>query len=533
MLQRVLFWTFLAVFAVTLAAGCSSEKANPPGEQAQSDRHETDRPARADHKRPAPADPYFQAMFADPNDFDLVTGVFQRVAQKCDGADLDQLAAMPEPHRVVWYAWRAVGCVENGGFHDLFGAKIDDYRAVAKAFRVIGAGTAAEAVRDALAIFPDSRPPADRSERLARLERLAESQRETLEQCAATFLDADRDTKRKIGAYVRANREAFAALPPHRDENLDAMRRRNLPQPGPDAYSADVARWLESIGAHIRVAAPTAKGEKEDPAWIMADLPGRLRGGAHIVAVCLAGNRITTDEELRSLVCMEVLREAVNCIDLNGTYVSEAGLAALRELPNLRALSLRNTDATDAWLPRVAVLPKLEELNLAGTPVSEEGLDHLRPLTKLRILDLPRTEVSGPVFAHLAKLPSLEMVCLGRTAVDDDCLVGIAQMPRLRSVELYNTKITDEALQRLSKVTTLEEIDVTSTRVGDLGVGCLRTLVNLRRLELGGTQVKDEGLAQLQGLTKLTFISLGGSDVTDAGVRRFQAALPRSDVRWK
>jgi len=532
MLQRVFSWAFCGIFALTLATGCSSEKGNPPGEQAQGDNREKDRDRGSDAKRPAVADPYLQALFANPDDFDLVSGVFQRVAQKCDGADLDQMARVPEPQRVVWYAWRAVGCVENGGFHELFGAKIDDYRAVAKAFRTADADVAAEAVRDALAIFPDSRPPADRSERLARIERLAESERETLEQCAETFLKADRQTKRKLAAYVRANREAFAGLPPHRAENLDALKRRNLPQPEPTAYSADVARWLESVGAHIRVAVPTAKGDKEDPTWIISDLPGHLRGGARIVGVCLAGNRITTDTELRSLTRMETLQD-VNCIDLNGTYVSEAGLASLRDLPNLRALSLRNTDTADAWLPRVAVLTKLEELNLAGTQVSKEGLDHLRPLTKLRILDLPRTEVAGKVFAHLAKLPSLEMVCLGRTAVDDECLEGIAQMPRLRSIELYDTEITDEALRRLSKVATLEEIDVSSTRVGDLGVGCLRTLANLRRLELDGTQVTDEGLAQLQGLTRLTFISLGGSDVTDAGVRRFQAALPRSEVRWK
>lgn len=536
MLQRALFWTFVAIFAVTLTVGCSSEKGTPPGEQAQGDRQDKDHrpdknhPARPDAKRPA--DPYLQALLADPNDFDLVSGIFQRVAQKCDGADLDQLAAMPEPQRVVWYAWQAVGCVEKGGFHELLGAKIDDYRAVAKAFRTIDADAAAEAVRDALAIFPDSRPPADRSERLARLERLPESQREKLEQCTEAFLDADRETKRKIGAYVRTHRETFAALPPHRDENLDALKRRNLPQPESDAYSRDVARWLESIGAHIRVATPTAKGDKEDPTWIISDLAGRLRGDARIVGVCLAAQRVTTDAELRSLTRMEVLRE-VNCIDLNGTYVSDAGLAALGDLPNLRALSLRNTDVADAWLPRIAALRSLEELNLAGTKVSEAGLDHLRGLAKLRILDLPRTEISGKVCARLANLPSLEMICLGRTAVDDECLEGILQMPRLRSIELYGTKITDEALRRLGKVPTLEEIDVSSTRVGDLGVGCLRTLVNLRRLELDGTQVTDDGLAQLQGLTKLTFLSLGGSDVTDAGVRRFQAALPRSEVRWK
>jgi hypothetical protein len=56
----------------------------------------------------------------------------------------------------------------------------------------------------------------------------------------------------------------------------------------------------------------------------------------------------------------------------------DAGLAALRDLPLLRSLSLRRAPLTDAALEQIAALPQLQSLDIEGTPISGKLLSIVR-----------------------------------------------------------------------------------------------------------------------------------------------------------
>ena len=69
-----------------------------------------------------------------------------------------------------------------------------------------------------------------------------------------------------------------------------------------------------------------------------------------------------------------------------GTQVSDAGLAYLKELPNLRCVKLDGTRATDAGLKHLVGMSGLEDLLLRETAVTDSGVAELkRALPDLRV----------------------------------------------------------------------------------------------------------------------------------------------------
>jgi hypothetical protein len=73
-------------------------------------------------------------------------------------------------------------------------------------------------------------------------------------------------------------------------------------------------------------------------------------------------------------------------IDLHGSAVTDADLAAIGRVTTLRQLDLRKTAVTDAGLVHLRGLRALETLNLFRTGIGDAGLAHLAGLTALRTI---------------------------------------------------------------------------------------------------------------------------------------------------
>src|SRR5205085_9236614 len=82
---------------------------------------------------------------------------------------------------------------------------------------------------------------------------------------------------------------------------------------------------------------------------------------------------------------------------------TDAGLAALAPMKNLRRLLLDHTAVTDAGLARLAPLTRLESLNLHATKITDAGLDALAALPRLRSLYLWQTAVTPAAAQKLAE----------------------------------------------------------------------------------------------------------------------------------
>lgn len=81
-------------------------------------------------------------------------------------------------------------------------------------------------------------------------------------------------------------------------------------------------------------------------------------------------------------------------LNLARTQVTDAGLAPLAAMQNLRRLRLEHTGITDAGLDHLSGLPRLEYLNLFDTKVSDAGLEKLAPVSSLRRLYVYQTQAT-------------------------------------------------------------------------------------------------------------------------------------------
>jgi len=101
---------------------------------------------------------------------------------------------------------------------------------------------------------------------------------------------------------------------------------------------------------------------------------------------------------------LERLAANVLWLDLQGSALTDAGLASVAKCRNLTRLHLNRTAVSDAGLGALKGLAGLEYLNLVGTSVGDAGLAHLAGLTKLQRLYVMGTKVTD---AGVAKLKSV------------------------------------------------------------------------------------------------------------------------------
>lgn len=96
------------------------------------------------------------------------------------------------------------------------------------------------------------------------------------------------------------------------------------------------------------------------------------------------------DEQLAQLNPLALNIQALN---LAGTGVTDAGIAALANMPNLQRLRLERTKVTDAGMVHLGKLQQLDYLNLYGTDITEAGLKTLQDLPALQQVYVWRTKV--------------------------------------------------------------------------------------------------------------------------------------------
>lgn len=132
--------------------------------------------------------------------------------------------------------------------------------------------------------------------------------------------------------------------------------------------------------------------------------------------------------------------------------------AGARALPLAQGVNLLDVgfssggDAADAQLALLApIAAQVYELNLAGSKVTDAGVAHLAALTNLRRLHLEKTAVTDAGLAHLKGLAGLEYLNLYGTAVTDAGMANLAGLKNLKNLYLWQTKVTPEGAAGLKK----------------------------------------------------------------------------------
>lgn len=124
---------------------------------------------------------------------------------------------------------------------------------------------------------------------------------------------------------------------------------------------------------------------------------------------------------------------------------ADLGLAALRELKNLKGLDFLNT----ALVHSPGFL-KLNQLNLSKTRVTGSGMAHLGGMRSLKSLSLNETSVSDAGMVHLRALRNLELLDLRWTGVSDAGLPHLGGLSNLQYLRLGSTCVTEDGINALT-----------------------------------------------------------------------------------
>jgi internalin A len=258
-----------------------------------------------------------------------------------------------------------------------------------------------------------------------------------------------------------------------------------------------------------------------------------------------------TDEHLTEVGRVHELGELDLSEDAEG--LTDAGLAHLKELRQLRSLHLSGTNVTLAGLDSIKDLPRLVQVSHSGwenKPIQEvedfkahrnrryaslseqerrsEAAKALRFLANwedtdpndVRAISFSQCWTTDADLAYLQSFPELEQLDLrDNGAITTAGLLHLKGLPNLKSLFLLETAVT--SVEPLQDVQSLEELDLSS--LPDLQVDTLRflrPLKRLRRLRLCFGEFDDSIIPYIAQLTTLVELELNENHITDAGLEQ-------------
>ena len=304
------------------------------------------------------------------------------------------------------------------------------------------------------------------------------------------------------------------------------------------------ARWVEDAGgAVVRDAAGRITGVDLRASWAAdADLR-KLAQFPYLTYLNLSLTRVTDQG-------MQELKKLPGITELNlryAEYVTDEGIAAIKEWKKLRKLDLHGTKASDTSLEHISGITTLESVNAGSAVMTDVGIERLIPLTNLKELTIGGNEIGDAGLQALRQLPGLTYLDLvGRQGTDSnvwaisisdvglDAILTLKQLRELRfgctsigvGIEgarfamVSATSVTPLWLEKLKTLPRLERLTLQGCdRLGDASVATLASFPNLVELDLKGTAVTEKGLAALRAAKPKLRIYSGAWEARSANFR--------------
>jgi hypothetical protein len=129
--------------------------------------------------------------------------------------------------------------------------------------------------------------------------------------------------------------------------------------------------------------------------------------------------------------------------------VTSAGLAHLRSVPELEVLQLLAVPVTDAGLANIETLHNLRELRLDNSDgLTDAALAYVGSLTNLRAQYFFQAPLTDAGIARIKDLRQLESLTLGYAKISDRSLVAvISHFAKLQALDLQHTAIRHQVAQ--------------------------------------------------------------------------------------
>lgn len=220
--------------------------------------------------------------------------------------------------------------------------------------------------------------------------------------------------------------------------------------------------------------------------------------------------RRITDEGLLALPQLPELSQ----LDLTATRINGHGLAALEKCPKLKELKLSYTlEMTQQGWEALSKLTQLEALDVSfANTISDADVAKLTLFTKLRKLNLSETPITDEVFQSLAEMESLEILTIeGNSRLNGRGLQAyVRAKPVLRELHASHTPIVIAGLRHLKTISSLEFLDISVCNLSDQQFAELRGANNLVHLKVGGNFLTNAGMQIVMTMGKLKILDLSG-----------------------
>ena len=217
--------------------------------------------------------------------------------------------------------------------------------------------------------------------------------------------------------------------------------------------------------------------------------------------------------------------------------ITDAGIAHLKGMANLRALSIGGTKVTPKCLDSIKTLKNLEQLYMETKDVADDDLAQLAGLTKLRDLTIHSEKLSEAGLLHLKDLTNMRKFYLCRGIGD----LGLGHIKGWTKVEVLaltgdirtHDGLTDVGAAHLKHFTELRELRLEYSNITDVGLANLAVMSKLEDLTLSDCEkITDAGLDSLKGLTSLKKFRISAChEVHEVGIANLAACKGLKSVQ--
>lgn len=269
--------------------------------------------------------------------------------------------------------------------------------------------------------------------------------------------------------------------------------------------------------------------------------------------VLLYGN--FDDAALLELAPVKTLR----LLDIRGcSRVTDAGLAVLKEFPNLIVFKLRCTAVSNFGIENIrgknlktfgiedsqtyddnaielltTMTKSMQELTIMRCPaIGDDGIKKIAALTDMRKLNLRGNYIGSDALEGCKDMPNLTLLCVSETFVDSAALPFLAKADKLNNADFWHTDVSDENLEVLAKLPALKILRLDGTKITDAGIAKLVGSTSLENLNLSENQLTDACVDSLCKIKTLKSLSIRATQISEAGREKIKAALPNCQVAF-
>jgi Leucine-rich repeat (LRR) protein len=261
--------------------------------------------------------------------------------------------------------------------------------------------------------------------------------------------------------------------------------------------------------------------------WIAISIAG--------AALCVAAPPVATQETFAAWIegiggsFQKNSAGRITEVDLLATWVTDDDLARIGALPDLRKIDLSHTRISDLGLAHLRPLKKVVSLNCSSCSyITDGGVASLKDWVNLEYLNVRGSEVTSRVFEHLARMKNLRTLDVGFSRVNDDGFEALASLEHLEELHIGGDKMTGLALPSLRLLQSLKRLDVNGSQrtdsgrwglmLTDVNVESIGALTELESLNIGGAIVSDVGMKALGNMASLKFLDLSRMEITAQGL---------------